>query len=97
MRQVYNPAACRVFTAPIPAVEMPRIIEGLWFFGNDELRIYSPQKSDFQPVTVPDTWSPPMWAALPLLFLIGPLAYYSIWYHRVMSGARRDLEKLKEE
>ncbi len=32
-----------------------------------------------------------------VLFFIGPLAYYAIWYHRVMSGARRDLESMRND
>ena len=44
---------CRVFTAPVPASMLPRINEGLQFFGNDELRIYSPRESDFQIVPLP--------------------------------------------
>ena len=44
-----------------------------------------------------DAWWPHVLGAVALLSLIGPLVYYAIWYRRVMSGARRDLENMRND
>ncbi len=74
----------RVFQAPIPIPEMARITDALQFFGNDELRVYSPHRSDF-------TSTPSSLASVPMVMGRLSVGGESVFFEVARWHAKGDL------